>query len=66
MACRQIVFPGYFYNKILSVHEPDPSNHQIYHGQFKKFERIYELLKDEFRNDSMPIDKEVPVSVVAL
>ena len=53
-------------NKILSVHEPDSSRHEIYQAQFKKFERIYELLKDEFRNDSIPVDKDLPVSVVAL
>jgi len=53
-------------NKILSVHEPDAACHETYQVQFRKFERIYELLKEEFKNDVLPVVKDVPVSVVVL
>jgi gluconokinase len=42
-----------FKKKVLSVHEPDASRHSIYMKQFEKFERIYELLKDEFKKEAV-------------
>lgn len=32
---------------VLETYYPDENNHQVYQASFKKFERIYELLKDE-------------------
>jgi len=58
--------PPFPANKILSVHEPDAARHEIYKLQFKKFERLYELLKDEFKNDSTIVKKDVPVSIEEL
>ena len=42
-----------FKKKVLSVHEPDLSKHSAYMRQFEKFERIYELLKDEFKKEGV-------------
>jgi gluconokinase len=42
-----------FKKKVLSVHEPDTGKHGIYMKQFEKFERIYELLKDEFNKEAV-------------
>jgi len=44
-----------FENKVLSTHEPNVENYEVYKKQFKKFERLYELLKGEMVNE----DKEI-------
>lgn len=40
-----------FTNTILSTYEPDLTNHELYKKQFKKFERLYDLLKGEMINE---------------
>jgi gluconokinase len=36
-----------FKNELLTVHEPDQQNHQVYLKSFEKFQRLYDKLKDE-------------------
>ena len=36
-----------FKQKILSTYQPEPKNYEVYKKRFKKFERLYELLKGE-------------------
>jgi gluconokinase len=40
----------HFQKNILSTYEPNPQNHEVYKKQFNKFERLYELLKQEMTN----------------
>jgi len=37
-----------FRKQVLAVYEPDPATHKLYREMFGKFERIYELVKNEF------------------
>jgi gluconokinase len=37
-----------FHKQVLAVYEPDPAAHILYRERFEKFERIYELVKNEF------------------
>jgi gluconokinase len=34
-------------NKVLAEYHPVPENHKVYKGCFEKFERLYEILKEE-------------------
>jgi gluconokinase len=54
LGAEALKIPANFENKIVSVHEPDMKNHEVYKKQFKKFERLYELLKGEMVNESKP------------
>jgi gluconokinase len=39
---------------ILSSYEPNLLNHEVYRKGFEKFERIYDVLKDELTNETSP------------
>ena len=39
-------------NKVLAEYYPDENNHAVYNSCYHKFERLYELLKDEMVNNS--------------
>jgi len=42
-------FEQLFDNNLIAVYEPDLSIHKIYSMAFQKFERLYDLLKDEMK-----------------
>jgi gluconokinase len=46
---------NHFKRKVLSVYEPVAANQQVYMERFEKFERIYELLKNEFSREATPV-----------
>lgn len=41
-----------FRNEVLAVYSPDEKNHTLYQRNFKRFERLYELLKNEMSNEA--------------
>lgn len=43
-----------FDHAILFIHEPAAENVEVYKKQFKKFERLYQLLKSEMVNEGLP------------
>lgn len=40
-----------FHETTLSTYQPNPANRQVYQNEFKKFERLYDLLKSEMVNE---------------
>jgi len=48
----------------LSEYTPNPGHHTLYARQWKKFGRLYELLKDEFAADAFPAGAVFPELVV--
>jgi gluconokinase len=47
LGAEALGIPADFKKSLLSTYEPNPENHEVYKVQFKKFERLYELLKGE-------------------
>jgi len=43
--------PANFENKASATYIPDPGKQEVYHKQFKKFQRLYDLLKEEMVNE---------------
>lgn len=46
-----------FTQKVLSVYKPNAANHQVYMERFEKFERLYELLKNEFVKETVAVSQ---------
>ena len=47
-----------------AICQPNATHHAVYARQFKKFERIYELLKNEFVADPFPVANTFPEIVI--
>ncbi len=49
---KALQIPVEIHPEIVSVHEPDTRNHEIYEKGFVKFQRLYQVFTDEFATES--------------